>query len=84
MAMAAECLNGFDEERIAALNAIAKVERAPRPFGDIHFVSGHGGWWAECPTTGKGFWYGKLEEAVSRWAVVVVSASGGVLLARPA
>lgn len=46
---------------------------AVRPFGPIHFVPGHGGWWAECPKTGFGFWYPTLRAAVRRYLVRIVS-----------
>lgn len=39
------------------LNSLPKFEDAGKPFTDIWFVPGNGGWWAECPRTGFGYWY---------------------------
>ena len=55
------------------LNALSKAPGAPRPFGPILLVAGHGGWWATCPTTGFGFWHRTLRDAVRAYAVDVVS-----------
>ena len=54
------------------LNALPKVPGAQAPFGPINLVQGHGGWWAECPTTGFGFWYSSLRAAVCAWLVDIV------------
>ena len=55
------------------LNAPPKRPGAPRPFGPVRFVPGHGGWWAECPVTGFGYWYRSLVTAVRSWRVTVTS-----------
>lgn len=55
------------------LNSLPKLENAIAPFGDIHFVAGNEGWWAECPITEFGFHYRTLDEAVQRWKVAIVS-----------
>jgi hypothetical protein len=58
-------------EIMESLNAMPKNERAPKPFGPVHFVPGHGGIWAECPVTGFGYWYATLREAVRSFQVFV-------------
>jgi hypothetical protein len=68
---------------LADLNALPKTDNAGRPFGDIVFVQSHGGWFAECPTTGYGFWYRTLREAVRSWRVAVFF-DGGKLIGQPA
>lgn len=67
---------------IADLNALPKLSGAPAPFGDIVFVNSHGGWWAECPITGFGYFYKSLREAVSSFLVTVVI-DGGRLVGVP-
>lgn len=54
------------------LNAEPKFPGAPVPFDDVHFVPGHGGIWAECPTTGFGYHYGRLSDAIRSWRVEIV------------
>lgn len=68
---------------IEDLNALPKHERAATPFGPVHFVLGHGGWWATCPTTGYGFWYSTLREAVRAWRVEIHACINGEFIARP-
>jgi hypothetical protein len=63
------------------LNSLAKAPGAARPFGDVHFVAGHGGWWAECPTTGFGYWFKSLRMAVRAFRVEVYAYSNGAWLA---
>ena len=65
------------------LNALPKHEGAGTPFADIHFIHGHGGWWAECPTTGYGYWYATLREAIRRWRVEVYGYENTRWIARP-
>lgn len=63
---------------IAMMDSLNLLQRSPtalRPFGPIRFVAGHGGWYAECPTTGHGFWYRSLRMSVSEWAVTITEAS---------
>lgn len=62
-----------DLQLLRDLNAEPKLKNAPVPFGPIHFVPGHGGWFATCPTTGFGYWYKTLREAVRAFQVVIVS-----------
>lgn len=68
---------------IRDLNALPKHNGARPPFGDIVFVQSHGGWFAECPTTGYGYWYRTLREAVCSWRVAVF-VDGGKLIGQPA
>jgi hypothetical protein len=68
---------------VADLNALPKDDAAARPFGDIVFVQGHGGWWAECPVTGFGYWYPSLRRAVRAWCVAIFL-DGGRLIGQPA
>jgi hypothetical protein len=63
------------------LNAMAKNETAKKPFGPIHFISSHGGWFAECPKTGFGYWYASLRQAVRAWRVTIVGYENGIWLA---
>lgn len=65
------------------LNSLPKFEDAGRPFTDIWFVPGHGGWCAECPRTGYGYWYKTLREAVRRWRVTINGYDGIRWLATP-
>jgi hypothetical protein len=65
------------------LNALPKLPDAAKPFGEVLFVHSHGGWFAECPTTGYGFWYRTLREAVRSWRVAVF-ARGTQLFGVPA
>lgn len=68
---------------MADLNAIPKKDKAPTPFGDIRFVAAHGGWWAECPTTGYGFHFTTLRDAVRSFRVEVHAYIDGCWMARP-
>jgi len=61
------------------LNLVPKDKRAMVPFGDILFVASHGGWFAECPVTGYGFWYKTVREAVSAWHVAVFLDGGNII-----
>jgi len=65
------------------LNALPKYDDAGTPFDEIHFVSSHGGWFAECPKTGFGYFYKSLREAVRRWNVSVYGYKNGKWLAKP-
>lgn len=65
------------------LNTMPRQSGAPTPFGPIHFISGRGGWFAECPVTGFGYWYKTLIQAVSAWRVDVVAYRNGVWIAQP-
>lgn len=58
-------------EMLAHLNVLPKLEGAKVPFGPIRFVFGNGVWWAECPTTGFGYHYPTLREAVRSWKVTI-------------
>ena len=69
----------MDQLFIADLNAIPKLAGAPVPWGEIVFVCSHGGWWAECPTTGYGYWYRTLRVAVSSWAVAIFNDNGRLI-----
>lgn len=66
------------------LNAVPKTANAYRPFGDVHFVPGRRGWWAECPVTGYGFWFRALRTAVAAFRVEVYARKGDAWIARPA
>ena len=65
------------------LTKLPKFEHAQRPFGDIRFVAGNGGWWAECPATGRGVWYRTLRQAVRSWRVAIIGYANGVWQATP-
>lgn len=65
------------------LNALPKYTDAGTPFAEIHFVYSHGGWWAECPKTGRGYWYRTLREAMRRWRVEIYAYDNGAWIARP-
>jgi len=65
------------------INAIPRQSGAKTPFGPIHFISSHGGWFAECPVTGFGHWYKTLIQAVSAWRVDVVAHRNGDWIAAP-
>jgi hypothetical protein len=65
------------------LNAVPKHPNAAKPFGPIHFVSSHGGWFAECPVTGFGFFYDSLREAVGAWRVTITGYENGMWKAVP-
>jgi hypothetical protein len=65
------------------LNSLPKAPKAPTPFGEIRFVASHGGWWAECPTTGYGFHYPTLREAVRSFRVEVYAYADGCWMAAP-
>ncbi len=68
-------------EMMERLNALPKYRDAGKPFGPIQFVFANGGFWAQCPITGYGFWYRTLTEAVQRWRVQIVAFENGVWLA---
>lgn len=76
---AAEALPTHTEMFLRDLNALPKADGAKAPFSDIHFVQGHGGWWAECPTTGYGYWYATLRKAVSAWRVAIFLDQGQLI-----
>lgn len=76
------CAPSHNEALLADLNAIPKRDGASTPFDDIHFIQSHGGWFAECPTTGFGYWYRTLREAVASWRVAIFL-DGGVLVGQP-
>lgn len=65
------------------LNALQKNDEAPTPWGEVHFIAGHGGWWAECPTKGGGFWYRSLREAVRSWRVEIYAYERETFISRP-
>lgn len=65
------------------LNAMPKDVKAPKPFGPIQFVAGHGGWWAECPRTGFGYWFKTLRLAVRAFNVEITGYAHGVWSAVP-
>jgi hypothetical protein len=65
-------------EIMERLNALPKYEDAGTPFTSIQFVVGNGGFWAQCPRTGFGFWYATLPEAIKRWRVRIVAFNCGV------
>lgn len=65
------------------LNSLEKCPDAGTPFSNIQFVFGHKVWWAECPTTGYGYCYLSLREAVRRWKVQVVGYRDGMWIAEP-
>lgn len=65
-------------EVMERLNALPKFADAGTPFGPINFVSDHGGFWAQCPVTGFGYWYSTLSEAMQRWRVQIVAYDNGV------
>jgi hypothetical protein len=71
-----------NEVVVRDLNELEKDPGAVRPFGDIVFVPGNKGWWAQCPVTGFGFWYPTLREAVRSWRVAVFI-DGGRLVGQP-
>lgn len=58
------------------LNALPKYPKAPTPFGPCNLVSDHHGWWVECPTTGFGYCYKTLEDAVKNWNISVTEYDG--------
>lgn len=60
-----------DGEHLRDLNATPRHERAVAPWGPIHFVPGNGGWWAQCPKTGFGYWYKTLRRAIAEWRVTL-------------
>lgn len=66
-----------------ALNALTKRERALAPWGPIHFIAGHGGWWATCPVSGYGFLYDTLRDAVRAWRVTITGYDNGIWIAEP-
>ncbi len=65
------------------LNALPKFDCAQTPFGDINFIRDRGVWVAECPKTGKGYWYKTLRDAVRSWNVSVIGYENGVWRAIP-
>ena len=66
------------------LNALPKHEGASKPFGPIHFIGSHGGWFAECPVSGFGYFYASLREAVRSWQVSITECRHGVFIGVPA
>lgn len=60
------------------LNALPKYADAGKLFGPIQFYADRGGFWAQCPLTGFGFWYHTLHEAVRRWHVTVTAFDNGI------
>lgn len=70
-------------EIIELANSMTKYPEAGTPFGPIQFVFSHGGTWAECPTTGFGYWYPTLYEAVKNWNVTITGIRNGVFIATP-
>lgn len=70
-------------EMMEQLNALPKNANAPTPWGEIHFIFGHGGWWATCPTKGSGFWYPSLREAVRSWRVEIYAYENDAWIGRP-
>lgn len=71
-------------EIMERLNTLSKYPDAGRPFTDIQFVPDCGGFWAQCPATGYGFWYPSLAEAVRRWRVKIVGYDCGKWIAKAA
>lgn len=67
----------------AGLNLLPRKPGAVAPFAPIHFVPSHGGWFAECPYTGRGIFYRELEDAVASWLVHVVEYDNGKWIAIP-
>lgn len=67
---------------VADLNKTPKIPGARTPFGEIHFVASHGGWFAECPKTGFGYWFKTLRQAVATFRVAVF-ANGTSLIGKP-
>lgn len=67
------------------LNALQKYPDAGKPFGPINFSSDviRGGFWAECPKSGYGFYYPTLKEAVRRWRVQIIALNHGVWTGMP-
>ena len=68
---AESALPNHNETFVRDINKLPKREGAQTPFGDVHFVPGHGGWWAECPKTGFGYWFKSLRDAVRAFQIVV-------------
>ena len=58
---------------MGSLNATRRHADARMPWGPIHFVKGHGGWWAECPKRGFGYHYPTLRAAIAAFHVTIVS-----------
>ena len=87
-ALIARQLEPSETDRLRAMlddiNATPKQAGARAPWGPVDLVPGHGGWWAECPTTGRGYWYQTLRAAVAEWriAVVGVGMKGGLVCYR--
>jgi hypothetical protein len=65
------------------LNALPKYPDAGRPLGPVQFVYSHNAWWIECPTTGFGYCYPSLREAVARWHITLISYAHGIWGAIP-
>jgi hypothetical protein len=72
----------LNESFVRALNAIPKEFMAPTPFDDVHFIRGNNGWWAECPTTGFGYWFKTLRKAVAAFNVAIFM-DGNRLVGQP-
>lgn len=79
---AAAQFGSLNDAFVRDLNALPKKPGARAPFADIHFIASRGGWWAECPTTGFGYFYPSLREAVSSW-LVAVFLDRGILVGQP-
>lgn len=60
-------------EMMDDLNALPKRQGASTPWGPVHFVAGHGGWWAQCPTTGFGYLFDTLRQAVTAYNVTITA-----------
>jgi len=58
---------------LRAMNSLPKAQGARKPFGPIDFVVTASACWATCPTTGFGFHYGDLLDAVQSWEVTLIS-----------
>lgn len=54
-------------------NRLPKHSGARTPFGPIDFIVTRTGCWATCPTTGFGYHYPDLLEAVQSWCVALAS-----------
>lgn len=54
------------------LNAIPREAGAVTPWGPLDLTFSRGVWWAECPATGRGYYYPTLRAAVAAWLIDVV------------
>lgn len=60
---------------IDRLNSIEKYDDAGSPTEPLTFTHSRGVWWVEadsCGSSGYGYWYKSLYEAVRRWRVEIV------------